>query len=224
MRGLTIAALVAAGAVAAGAVAAAPFAASGIADWTKPPPPAAEQAFKPPVPRRLALHNGMTLVVIENHTLPIFAAELIVPGAGAAIDPAGKAGLAALTADLLDEGAGGLSALQIAQEQDRLGAEVGLGVSADTAFVFVHGLTKTLDPTFALVANIVTKPAFDPGEFERVRGDRLTSLELRRDRPREVAQLALAAALYGPTSAYGHPANGSRGEFGQLTVADARQF
>ena len=62
------------------------------------------------------LKNGMSLLVIENHALPIVSMQLVVPGAGAACDPEGKGGLAAFTADLLDEGAGGLSAIQIAEE------------------------------------------------------------------------------------------------------------
>jgi len=114
-------------------VAAAPFDKSGIADWTKVPAPTAEPVFVPPVAKRMKLANGMALLVIENHKLPIIAMTLIVPGAGSSADPAGKAGLAAFTADLLDEGAGGLSALGIAEELDRLGASVRMGAGVDAA-------------------------------------------------------------------------------------------
>jgi zinc protease len=220
MRAFAIACLMCAAAVAA----AAGFEQSGIADWTKPPAPTAEPAFAPPVAKRLALANGMALLVIENHALPIYAAELVVPGAGAAADPAGKAGLAAFTADLLDEGAGGLSALQISDEEERLGTEIGLFANEDAAYVSLHGLTKTLHPALALLGKIVVQPTFDSSEFDRVRGDRVTSLELRRDRPREVANLVLQAALYGPATAYGHPTNGAREELPKLTVGDAQQF
>jgi zinc protease len=200
------------------------FARSGISDWTKPPAPQAEPTFKPPVPRRLVLKNGMTVLVVENHALPIVAMQLVVPGAGAADDPAKKGGLAAFTADMLDEGAGGLSAIQIADETDRLGASIGVGAGTDDAELEAQTLTKTLDPTLDLITKIITAPAFDQKEFERVRGDRLTSLELRRDRPREVAQLVLDAALYGLTSTYGHPAGGQKDEFKDLTLADLQSF
>jgi zinc protease len=190
----------------------------------KPPAPAPEPTFVPPVPTRITLKNGMHVLVVENNALPIVSLQLIVPGAGAADDPAKQGGLAAFTADMLDEGAGGLSAIQIAEEADRLGASIGVYASVDDAGLSAQTLTKTLDPTLDLITKIVTQPTFDPKELERVRGDRMTSLELRRDRPREVAQLVLSAALYGMTSAYGHPASGQREEFKDITLADLRGF
>lgn len=201
-----------------------PWDKSGIADWTKQPAPTKEPTFKPPVAKRLKLKNGMALVLVENHALPIVSMALVAPGAGAASDPADKPGLASFTADLLDEGAGGLSAIELAQEQDRLGASIGAGVDVDYAQVSVSTLTKTLDPTIDLLAKIITQPAFDPKEFERVKGDRATSLELRRDRPREVAALMLDAALYGLTSAYGHPITGLRESFKDIGTGDVQAF
>ncbi|HUJ60217.1 MAG TPA: pitrilysin family protein [Kofleriaceae bacterium] len=221
MRALAIVALLALPAAAAPNPA---FDTSGIADWTKPPAPGAEPTFTPPVARRMKLANGMAVLVVENHALPIVAMTLVVPGAGTAADPGGKGGLAAFTADMLDEGAGGLTAIQIAEEQDRLGAEIGLYAESDAALVTVHTLTKTLDPTLALVAKIVAQPAFAPADFERVKGDRLTALELRRDRPREVASIMLGAALYGIQSPYGHPGGGVHDEFARLTADDVAAF
>ena len=218
MRALAILCVLAASATAA------PFEKSGIPDWTKAPPPTTEPVFKPPVAKRSKLKNGMALLVVENHALPIVSMSLVVPGAGAAADPAKKGGLASFTADLIDEGAGGLSAIQIAEEQDRLGAAIGARADVDFALVSVSTLTKTLDPTLDLLAKIITQPGFAANEFERVRGDRLTALELRRDRPREVVALMLNAALYGRESAYGHPTTGIREQFKDIVVADVEAF
>ena len=211
-------------AAAAPTAAPAPYDKSGIADWTKAPPPAAEPTFTPPVAKRLKLANGMAVLVIENHKLPIVALRLLVPDAGAAQDPKGKAGLAAFTADLLDEGAGGLSALAIAEEEDRLGASISTFAGTDAGGVSVSALTKTLEPTLALVAKIVMQPTFDAKEFERVKGDRATSLALRSDRPREVVSIMLNAAIYGAGTAYGHPASGERDDVKAIAVADAVAF
>ncbi len=200
------------------------FAKSGIADWTKPPAPTKEPVFKAPVVKRLKLKNGITLLVVANKALPIVSMTLVVPGAGSSGDPAGKGGLAAFTADLLDEGAGGLSPIAIAQELDRLGASMGVGVDVDTAQVSLSTLTKTLDSSLELLAKVVTQPGFDDKEVERVKGDRVITLEQRRDRPREVAAVMLNAALYGLGSAYGHPSSGVREEFKGLGVADAKAF
>ncbi len=197
---------------------------SGIKDWTKKPAPTTEPKFKAPVAKRLKLVNGMTLMVIENKSLPIASFVLVAPGAGAAADPAGKAGLAAFAADLLDEGAGGLTALGIAEEQDRLGATISVGVDVDVALVSVNTLSRTLDASLDLMTKILTQPAFDPKELDRVKGDRQTAIDLRRDRPREVAGIVLAGALFGHDSAYGHPGSGTRESFKGLTLADAKTF
>jgi predicted Zn-dependent peptidase len=201
-----------------------PFDKSGISDWTKPPAPEKEPSFKPPVAKRSKLKNGMSLLVIENHKLPIVSMTLVAPGAGAASDPENKGGLASFTADLLDEGAGGLTAIAIAEEQDRLGASIGAGVDVDYAQVSVSTLTKTLEPTVDLLTKIITQPAFEQKEFDRVKGDRGTALELRRDRPREVVALMLNAALYGLETAYGHPITGVREKFKDLAVGDVQTF
>ncbi len=210
--------------LAATAASAAPYDKSGIADWTKAPPAAKEPTFKPPVAKRAKLKNGMSLLLVENHALPIVSMVLVAPGTGASFDAEGKAGLASFTADMLDEGAGGLSAIEIAEEQDRLGAAIGVGVDVDNAEVSVSTLTKTLDSTVELLTKVVTQPAFDAKEFERVKGDRTINLEQRRDRPREVASLMLNGALYGASNAYGHPVSGTRESFKGLTIGDIQTF
>ncbi len=203
---------------------AAPFESSGIADWTTPPAQTTEPAFAPPVAKRVKLPNGMALLVVENHKLPIVSMSLVALGAGTAYDSTDKPGVAAFTADMLDEGAAGMSAIDIAQEEDRLGATIALGAGVDAARVSVSTLTKTLDPTIDLLAKILVQPAFDPKDFDRVAGDRGIALELRRDRPREVAGILLAAALFGLDTPYGHPGAGVRESFKSITLGDLQAF
>ncbi|CAN5896324.1 hypothetical protein BH11MYX2_BH11MYX2_11390 [soil metagenome] len=200
------------------------FPSSPITDWTQTPKQTKEPTFTPPAAKRLKLANGMSLLVIENHKLPIASMVLVVPNAGAAADPKGKYGLASFTGDMLDEGAGGLSAIAIAEESDRLGASIGVGVDSDAAYVSASTLSKTLDASTELMTKIIMQPAFDANEFERVKGDLGTALELRRDRPREVAQIMLGATLFGADSAYGHPETGTRADFGAITLDDVKGF
>jgi zinc protease len=200
------------------------FAKSGIADWTKQPPAGPEPTFDTPHARRFKLPNGLSVLAIENHALPIVALTLLAVGAGSAADPQGQAGLAAYTADLLDEGAGGLSATAIAEQEARLGADVDIDVGADDAEISINTLSSTLEPTLDLLTKLITQPTFDAREAERVKGDRSTDLTLRRDRPREVAALMLNAALYGANTPYGHPTAGVSQEFARLGLRDAQKF
>jgi zinc protease len=203
---------------------AAPYANSGIADWTKAPSPTAEPTFTPPVPKRMRLANGIALLVVENHALPIVSLRLVVPNAGSALDPKPKPGVAAFTADMLDEGAHNLTAIQIANQEDFLGADISVFAGIDQAGLAASTLTKTLEPTLDLVAEIITQPTFAAADFERVKGDRATGLELRRDRPREVVSVMFGAMLYGLDSPYGHPSGGMRESFKAISLADLQQF
>jgi zinc protease len=208
----------------AGPAGAAPFDKSGIADWTVPPQPGPEPVFTPPVARRSQLGNGISVLIVENHTLPIAAIEVVVPGAGAAADPVQRGGLAAFTADMIDEGAGGLSAVALAEEQRRLGARITTHVDADAAWLSASALTRTLEPTLDLVAKLVTRPTFAADEVARVKGDRVTELKQRRDRPREVASNVLDEGLFGRDSGYGHPATGVLAEVEAITAGDIQAF
>ena len=193
-------------------------------DWSKQPALGAEPAFKVPIPVRFQLTNGLKVLAISNSKLPLIAMGLVIPGAGSATDPTGQAGLAAFTADLLDESAGTLGALQISELQDRLGSKISAYAAVDAAFVDVSCLTRTLDATLDLFATIVTQPTFETGEVKRVHNDRLTNLKLRRDRPREVAAILFNEMLYGAESGYGHATAGYVKEFEKLDSAAARGF
>jgi predicted Zn-dependent peptidase len=85
-------------------------------------------------------------------------------------------------------------------------------------------LSRTLEPSLDLFAEVVTAPAFVDAEVKRVHSDRLTSLKLRRDQPRDVAALRLDAALFGAGSPNGHPIDGEAASFAKLRGADARAF
>jgi zinc protease len=204
--------------------AAAPFEKSGITDWTKPPVPGPDPAFKPPIAQRLRLDNGIAVLVIENHTLPIVAIDLFVAGAGAAQDPPHRGGLAAFTADLVDEGAGGLSALALADAQERLGSRIRTWVDTDAAWLSMSALSRSLAPALDLLAKVVTQPAFDTSEVARVKGDRVTYIEQRRDRPPEVAAIVLVEAMFGLDSPYGHPIAGVRDDVQAVTSAEVQAF
>jgi zinc protease len=167
-----------------------PWQDSGI-DWTKAPASAKDRPFKPPVAEKKRLANGMTVLVVKNDRLPVFSMRLLVMGAGTTQDPAGKGGLAALTADLLDEGSGELASLAFAAEVERLGASIGTGADHECAVVSAGGLTRTFQPTLALFASLIMRPRFDEAEARRVMEDRKTERELRPDEPRLVAALWL---------------------------------
>jgi zinc protease len=143
---------------------------------------------------------------------------------GGAANPPDLAGLADLTASMLDEGTSNRSALTLADEIAALGASLSTGSTWDASNVSLSTLTKNLDPALAIFADVVLNPTFDEKEFSRVRDNLLTAITRRKDSPPTVASLALARVLYGKAHPYGWPMSGAEGSIKKITPADLRAF
>jgi predicted Zn-dependent peptidase len=188
-----------------------------------PPGPGPAPSFHPPPWKRFKLKNGLEIFLVEFHDLPLVDFNLMIKTGGAA-NPPDKAGLADLTANMLDEGTKTRSALAIAGEVASLGATLSTGSTWDASNVSLSTLTKNLDPAVALLADVVVNPAFDDKEFARVRDNLTTAITRRKDSPPTVANLALARLLYGQKHPYGWPMTGVEESIKKLTPADLRGF
>lgn len=176
----------------------------------------------PPV-ARFTLSNGLPVVIVALHKVPMVDITLLIKS-GAAADPAGQEGLASLTADLLDDGAAGRSALDIADAVALLGGSLHAGSDWDAITVKLHLPSAHLGEGLALLADVALRPDFAATGFERLRAQHLTGLQQLRDNPEALAQLALARAIYGATHRYGRPAGGTPVSLQSLTPADAKAF
>ena len=196
---------------------------SGAPDRTRAPAPGRVSGLRVPPVRRFALSNGMPVLLIEKHDLPLVALEVICPGGAAAVAPA-RAGLAALTADMLDEGAGDRSALDFAAAVDRLGATLRSSAGYDGSHVELVALRPRLEEGLDLLADLLLRPTFSEHELARVRQERIDlSLQLL-DEPRSVANDAFASVLYGPAHPWGPPLLGTRASLAALGRADVAAF
>jgi zinc protease len=197
------------------------------------PPPPAQMAARPAIeplpalklaaPTTFTLTNGLAVVAVPRTAAPIVALQLVVRS-GADADPAALAGLAAATADMLDEGAGARGPLDIARELDALGAELGLGATRDGSALNLNLPAAGLDRALALVADIVMRPRLADEDWQRVQNDRVTALVQRRDQPEAVAALVSDRALFGDAHPYGRPPGGYERTVRAITIADLRRF
>ncbi|HET9682941.1 MAG TPA: pitrilysin family protein [Gemmatimonadaceae bacterium] len=192
-------------------------------DLTVPPTLGPPPALRlPPITTR-TLPNGLTLVVVEQHELPLVDVILDVRTGGEA-DPAGKSGAASLTAGMLTEGTTTRSSLQIADQAAYLGVRVGASSGWEQSTVSLHAPTAQLDSALALFADVALHPAFNAPDLERVRKVRLTALQQVRDRGPAIADRAFATALYGEQHPYGRPLSGSEASVADLTRDDLVKF
>lgn len=189
----------------------------------QPPVAGPEPTFTPPHWKRFKLKNGLEVFLVEFHDLPLIDLNLMIKTGGAA-NPPDRAGLADLTANMLDEGTKSRSALEIADQIAALGATLSTGSTWDASNVSLSTLSRNLDPALAIFADVVQSPAFDPKDFGRVRDNLLTAIARRKDSPPTVAALALTRILYGTKHPYGWPASGAEATIKKLTPTELRAF
>ncbi len=161
-----------------------------------------------PVPVRRKLKNGAAVLVVERHDLPVASLVITWPS-GIADEPPAQAGIASLTADLLDEGAGTRGALDVAEDVARLGVQLTTSASWDDTRVQATALVRSIDPLLPIIADLLARPSFADKELDRVRADRITGLLQLRDVPSSISRDTLARVVYGEKARYGLPEMGT---------------
>ncbi len=179
------------------------------------PPP---KVSLPPITTR-ELPNGLKLMIVEQHEIPV-ADFVLVVGGGGTTDPSAKGGLANLTAAMLTEGTTKRTSLEIADQIAFLGIGLNAGSNWDASTLSLHTPTAQLDSALALFAEVALTPAFPHAEFERIRKNRLTDLIQLKDRPTAIANQAYASILYGAEHPYGHSLIGNEGSVNAIGIAD----
>ena len=188
-----------------------------------PPRLAAPKALVLPAMKEKTLPNGLRLVVVEQHELPVVDVTLVIRS-GSEADPAGKKGLATLTAMLLDQGAGTRDALSIADQTGFLAVRLAASSSFDRSIVSLHSTRAALDSALALMADVALRPTFAQADFARYKNNRLTGLLQEADRGPALADRAFAAILFGEDHPYGNSPQGTREMVESLTREDVQNF
>jgi predicted Zn-dependent peptidase len=178
--------------------------------------------FQFPEIRRTSLANGLRVWTIEQRAVPLVSALLLVRR-GSAADPEDRAGLAAITGDLLDEGCGDLDALGLHEALGRIGGQIDTEVGSDATMLGLSVLKRFSTRGFSLLADMLQRPRFEPSDFERVRDLRLNRLVQIRDMPPALADRAFTELLY-RGHPYGHLSIGREESLRQLSLPEITNF
>lgn len=173
-------------------------------------------------PAKITTANGITVVVLEQHFLPIVEIHALIK-AGSAQDPPDKAGLANLTASLLDEGTTARSSKQLAEQIDFVGGSIEVKAGEDFTTASARILKKDVDLGFTLLADILLHPAFPKQEFDRVRSQILGELVSDNDDPGQVAMKAFNQLVFA-NHPYRWPVNGTEDTLNKMTLTDVQNF
>ena len=148
----------------------------------------------------------------------------LVFNAGEASDAADSRGLSAFAMNVMDEGTTSMTSQQLAEAEERLGADVSTSNSSDRSFAVLSALSPNLAPSLDILADVVRNPAFQPTEIDRIRAQTLTGIaQFKRD-PTRVGARLLPTVMYGPAHPYGGPAGGDDKAIGRFQRADLAAF
>ena len=191
-------------------------------DRTKAPQPGPPRPYHFPEITRKTLPNGLRVLAAENHNAPLVSLRALVRS-GADHDSAELAGLASMTADMLDEGAGSRDAIKLAEDLGTLGASLGTGSDWDASYVSTDVLSRNASATIDIFADVTLRPTLPPDQLERVRNERLTEIMQQRDEAGAIAGKRFANLLYGK-GAYGNTVIGNEASVAHITLDDVRDF
>jgi zinc protease len=194
--------------------------------WQAPAPRnqgASAPALWAPVIHKHRLSNGLPVWIVAQPELPVVQMSLVVR-AGTAVDPPGQFGMASLTAALLTAGAGGRSAVELADALDAQVANLSASATADTSLLRLYVPVAGLAAVLPLMADVAQRPTFPSPELERARRQRLGMLRGVRDDPDAVAALTFARGIYGPADRNAVPLIGSAASLEAITAEDVTAF
>jgi zinc protease len=193
------------------------------------PPPT---PFVLPACTKTVLPNGLIVLMLEKHEFPIISMSLTLRS-GSVADPAGKEGVAVLTAGLLRRGTTSRTAEQIANELDFMGMTFGgamtfgggnaSGVTLDATTVSAEFLKKDEATALPLAADILLHPSFPADEVSKSLARAQDSARSAKDSPQQVIRAYFAKFLYG-SHPYGRPTAGDENSVKSITRDDILAF
>jgi zinc protease len=173
-------------------------------------------------PQTFTLPSGLAVVAVPRHAAPLVALQLVVRS-GADADPAAQAGLAAATADMLDEGAGDLDGKAFHERLENHAIEMGFQVGRDYLHGSLRSLNEHRDEAFDLLRLALTSPRFDADALERVRSQELATLQRDTTNPNDIASRRWWATAF-PNHPYGRETKGTLESMARISADDLRTY
>ncbi|MDT8409031.1 MAG: pitrilysin family protein [Wenzhouxiangellaceae bacterium] len=188
----------------------------------RPTPGVNPQVELPPL-EDLRLENGVRVLAVSNDETPTVTLRGVF-AMGQRDEPAGKAGLAALTAAMMGEATRQRSAAEFAEALERIGASVSVSPGTYHTTVTLNTLARNLDQAIPLMMERILEPAFTEADFLRVKQQTIEGLMQNRKTPEALANRALGAVLEGADNPLSYPLVGLPDTVASLTLEDVRNF
>ncbi|KAA9333339.1 insulinase family protein [Hymenobacter busanensis] len=171
------------------------------------------------------LANRLKVIGTQNTEIPSTTLLLTIRG-GHRLEQnmPNKAGIASLTASLMNESTEKYTAEQFAAELEKLGSSIQVTSGAENTQIFVQSLTKNLDKTLALLDQRLLHPKFEQADFDRIKKQTLEGIANQNTQPVVIADKTFARLLYGPGDIMSTPTSGTESTVSALTLDDVKKF
>lgn len=192
-------------------------------DWRKNKPvPGPAPTVHLPAPIEFSLENGMKVLLVEEHSLPVLSAA-VVSRAGSDNSQPSKSGLATLTAEIMSDGTASRDLMKLAMDQERIGTRIMTEAAMDYAEISMESLTSRAPEGMELLADVAQHPAFRAEDVERRRKQRLIRIAQETDSVQSMA-LRVGPKLVFGDQPYGATSNGTTESVTALTPAEIAGF
>ncbi len=168
------------------------------------------------------LDNGIRVIAVRKAKLPIFQLEMEIE-AGSVLDPAGKEGLASITGDMLDEGAGGLPAEKIAEAFESMGGRFYIDVGKTSTRASLKCLSSDADNLLAIMGKIIASPDFKKDDFTKLRKRTVSSIYSAKSDPNTVSDWSFDEVIY-QGHPLAHPVIGYDTTVSKITLEEVKGF
>ena len=177
----------------------------------------AQQISLPKVTREV-LNNGLVVLLMEQHRLPIVSIQISFKG-GSANDPVNKEGIANLMSNLLKSGTAKRSAKQIAEEIDFVGGKLEFSTKKENINLSFEVMKKDFDGSFALLSDVILNANFLQNEIDREKKMIYSEFEEVKEDPSSIAQIAFVKEIF-QSHPYGFINMGKQSSLEKITRDD----
>src|SRR5262249_27131664 len=176
-------------------------------------------AFVPPKIEEAKLKNGMRVLFVERHDLPIISVRVVLKS-GTSDVLGERPEVMSFMGAMLEQGTKKRNAIELSDAYEAIGAQHGAFMSHDSGGANVRVLSGELDKALDLLADVVLNPAFPDAEVDRLKARWVGSSQQQKSSPGALAQSALAASVFGAGHPYGAPVILKEETIKKITRAD----
>ena len=180
----------------------------------------ATHLYAVPAIQSAQLDNGLKILLIEAHNVPMVSMQLTVP-AGSRFDKAGKGGTASMLADMLSDHTAKHDDKAWGEWLDSEAIRLGASASRDTLSLSLSTVKDALPVGLDALSEALLQPGWRKKRFRILREDNIAAAIKSQETPGTQAAQATAALLYG-SHPYGHTTSGTADSLAHIQLNDLK--